>query len=172
MKDIELPPLSKFDHPEPRTMQWSDLELYAIKSYARAAIEADRAQRVPDGWKQEAAEAIDWLLNNIRRDALQLSGKAMGNAVRVRDALLASTPAPAQQEPVYCTYPACQSTGKTCLGACAKQSAQHQEQPQQERGPMTEQEFEALHFKERGYVATGLMDIVAMVERHHGIRKD
>lgn len=65
---------------------------------ARAAIEADRAQRVPDGWKQEAAEAIDWLLNNIRRDAPQLSGKAMGNAVRVRDALLASTPAPAQQE--------------------------------------------------------------------------
>lgn len=48
MKDIELPPLSKSDHPEPRTMQWSDLELYAIKSYARAAVEADRAQRVPD----------------------------------------------------------------------------------------------------------------------------
>lgn len=69
-----------------------------MASYARAAVEADRAQRVPDGWKQEAAEAIDWLLNNIRRDAPQLSGKAMGNAVRVRDALLASTPAPAQQE--------------------------------------------------------------------------
>lgn len=31
-------------------MQWSDLELYAIKSYARAAVDAYRAQRVPDGW--------------------------------------------------------------------------------------------------------------------------
>ena len=105
MKDIELPPL-----PEPTALGmdfdkgWDGVRAYGyteedLQAYARAAVEADRAQRVPDGWKQEAAEAIDWLLNNIRRDAPQLSGKAMGNAVRVRDALLASTPAPAQQEP-------------------------------------------------------------------------
>lgn len=132
---------------------------------------AQEAQRVPDGWKQEAAEAIDWLLNNIRRDAPQLSGKAMGNAVRVRDALLASTPAPAQQEPVYCTYPACQSTGKTCLGACAKHAAQHQEPPQQERKPSAEQVLEKVLAIVRGYLppdgmlaSAAMSEIIALVD--------
>ena len=65
MKDIELPPLSKFDHPEPRTMQWSDLELYAIKSYARAAIEADRAQRVPEAAAAEREQCAKVCKNEM-----------------------------------------------------------------------------------------------------------
>ena len=36
---------------------------------------------------QDAAEAIDWLLKNIRLDAPQLSGKAMGNAEKCANAL-------------------------------------------------------------------------------------
>lgn len=36
---------------------------------------------------QDAAEAIDWLLKNIRLDAPQLSGKAMGNAEKCASAL-------------------------------------------------------------------------------------
>lgn len=36
---------------------------------------------------QDAVEAIDWLLKNIRRDAPQLSGKAMGNAEKCACAL-------------------------------------------------------------------------------------
>jgi hypothetical protein len=37
--------------------------------------------------------------------------------------------------------------------------------------PLTEQEFEALHWKAKGYVATGLMYVVRIVEAHHGITK-
>ena len=47
---------------------------------------------------QDAAEAIDWLLKNIRLDAPQLSGKAMGNAEKCATALrtaLAQQPATA-----------------------------------------------------------------------------
>ena len=50
---------------------------------------------------QDAAEAIDWLLNTIRRDAPQLSGKAMGNAEKCACALRAAlAQQPATSEPV------------------------------------------------------------------------
>lgn len=50
---------------------------------------------------QDAAEAIDWLLNNIRRDAPQLSGKAMGNAEKCASALRSAlAKQPATPEPV------------------------------------------------------------------------
>ena len=60
---------------------------------------------------QDAAEAIDWLLKNIRLDAPQLSGKAMGNAEKCASALrTAIQQAEAQQlakgEPVGFTYQA------------------------------------------------------------------
>lgn len=184
MKDIELPPLPEPDICRYVVTVWRDgveceidngprYTVEQMQAYARAAVEADRAQRVPDGWKQEAAEAIDWLLNNIRRDAPQLSGKAMGNAVRVRDALLASTPAPAQQEPSEAEM-VCAETYQVvgCLlsdlglfetEAARKildnlsearmvhqdvlpwePAAQHQEPPQQERKPMTDEQDRAL----------------------------
>lgn len=55
---------------------------------------------------QDAAEAIDWLLKNIRLDAPQLSGKAMGNAEKCASTLRAAIQqAEAQQaeggEPYY-----------------------------------------------------------------------
>ena len=54
---------------------------------------------------EQAAEAIDWLLNIIHRDAPQLSGKAMGNAEKCASALRAAL---AQRtvtgEPVGFTY--------------------------------------------------------------------
>ena len=50
---------------------------------------------------QDAAEAIDWLLKNIRLDAPQLSGKAMGNAEKCASALRAAlAQQPATGEPV------------------------------------------------------------------------
>lgn len=65
---------------------------------ARAAVEADRAQRVPDGWKLvpvdpvrsmvDAAERVDWADSDVR-----------GNIYNMWNVMLASTPAPAQQEP-------------------------------------------------------------------------
>lgn len=55
---------------------------------------------------QDAAEAIDWLLNNIRRDAPQLSGKAMGNAEKCASALrTALAQQPATPEPVLFIHP-------------------------------------------------------------------
>ena len=53
----------------------------------------------------DAAEAIDWLLKNIRLDAPQLSGKAMGNAEKCASALRtaiqqAEAQQPATGEPV------------------------------------------------------------------------
>lgn len=174
---------------------------------ARAAVEADRAQRVPDGWKLEAAVAIDELLRLIRRNAPELSGKVLGNAQRVLDTALAPTPAPAQQEPseaeMVCAE-AYQVVG--CLlsdlglfeteqarkildnlsearrvhqDVLPWESAQHQEQPQQERGPMTDEEIE------RGRKETfstenpfcpcdskTMRKAVRWAEHHHGIRKD
>ena len=50
---------------------------------------------------EQAAEAIDWLLNIIRRDAPQLSGKAIGNAEKCASALRAALiQHPATTEPV------------------------------------------------------------------------
>ena len=50
---------------------------------------------------KQAAEAIDWLLNIIRRDAPQLSGKAMGNAEKCASALRAPlAQQPATPDPV------------------------------------------------------------------------
>ena len=52
---------------------------------------------------QDAAEAIDWLLKNIRLDAPQLSGKAMGNAEKCASALrTALSQQPVTGEPVWC----------------------------------------------------------------------
>jgi hypothetical protein len=42
-------------------------------------------------------------------------------------------------------------------------------QPAQPPVPLTETEFEVLHWKAKGYVRTGLMYVVRMVEAHHGI---
>jgi hypothetical protein len=50
---------------------------------------------------QQALDALEWLLANIRRDAPQLSGKAMGNAESACTAIrahLAAQPAPAPEE--------------------------------------------------------------------------
>ena len=41
----------------------------------------------------------------------------------------------------------------------------------QQRKPLTEQEFEKLHYEAKGYVVTGLMDIVRVVEAAHGIKE-
>lgn len=145
---------------------------------ARTAVEADRAQRVPDAAAER--ERIlgmltrhDWSPSNIFR---YYYPSVTGDWVDLRElrTLLASTPAPAQQEPVYCTYPACQSTGKTCLGACAKHAAHHQEPPHQERKPMTDEVVR------EGFAACGVGGInarlgfvegVKFAERHYGIRE-
>lgn len=59
---------------------------------------------------QQAAEAIDWMLNVIRRDAPQISGKAMGNAEKcatdLRTAIQqAEAQQPATSEPVVSRNP-------------------------------------------------------------------
>jgi hypothetical protein len=51
--DIELPPLTKHDHPDAHAWAWRSDELIAIKEYARAAILADRERRV-------SAEPVAW----------------------------------------------------------------------------------------------------------------
>ena len=48
---------------------------------------------------QQAAEAIDWMLNVIRRDAPQISGKAMGNAEKCATDLRAAIQQAAESEP-------------------------------------------------------------------------
>lgn len=60
---------------------------------------------------QDASEAIDWLLKNIRLDAPQLAGKAMGNAEKCASTLRAAiqqaeAQQPATTEPVGFTYQA------------------------------------------------------------------
>lgn len=183
MKDIELPPLPAPFMELHRDLGATVYDAWAtqMQSYARAAVEAAQAQRVTDGLTLAA-----------------IGHKHFGNPIpqawyAAAKELLASTPAPAQQEPgtpmdahraAYFMRrflhdekmlgPNEQAALQFTIAAleALESAVKHQEQPQQERRPMTEQEFEVLHCKEKGYVTTGLMDIVAMVERHHGIRKD
>lgn len=42
----KLPPLKPSDHPEPRIMQWSKLEMEFIQDYARQAVR----EAVPEGF--------------------------------------------------------------------------------------------------------------------------
>lgn len=117
MKDIELPPL-----PDPKYI-WHDADdpgeaelfefefsgavdgrcdicerLYSgeqMSAYARAAIEADRAQRVPD---VDSHAELMALADRIE-EAGGRSICVMPDCAELLRALLASTPAPAQQEP-------------------------------------------------------------------------
>lgn len=186
MKDIELPPL-------PHWCEAGSPFAEQMQAYARAAVEADRAQRVPDWWKLEAAVAIDELLRLIRRNAPELSGKVLGNAQRVLDTALAPTPAPAQQEPAKpmdahrAAYfmrrflheekmlgPNEHAALQFTIAALeALESAQHQEPPQQERKPMTEDALVdgfcgARHSNQ--FVSVFIAG-ARFAERHHGIKE-
>lgn len=112
---------------------------------ARAAIEADRAQRVPDGLTLAV-----------------IGHKHFGNPIpqawyAAAKELLASTPAPAQQEPNWWRKRADEielavaRSGSTDAMRCytdmrtlLQEVARHQEPPQQERKPMTEEQDRAL----------------------------
>lgn len=66
-----------------------------------AAIEADRAQKVPDGWALVPIEPDDALMRPFYAcppDELSLAWRAMHMVAARKSRLLASTPAPAQQE--------------------------------------------------------------------------
>mgnify|MGYP006053017663 CR=1 FL=1 len=74
---------------------------------------------------QDAAEAIDWLLKNIRLDAPQLSGKAMGNAEKCASALRAAL-APQPTTAIACGIP---GMAKTTCPYCEQGFAFEHEQP-------------------------------------------
>ena len=73
---------------------------------------------------QDAAEAIDWLLKNIRLDAPQLSGKAMGNAEKCASALRTAI-----QQPVTATACGIPGMAKTTCPYCELSFAFEHEQP-------------------------------------------
>lgn len=144
---------------------------------ARAAIEADRAQRVPD------AEDLKDRLVAISSAVVDSDEREAQAIIRTTLELLASTPAPAQQEPseaeMVCAE-AYQVVG--CLlsdlglfetdqsrkildnlsearrvhqDVLPWESAQHQEQPRQERGPMTDAARDVLAERQRQISAEG-----------------
>lgn len=158
---------------------------------SRAAIEADRAQRVPHPVYLSARALIDaarrdWPSSSVHR------ARVLEAASALESALLASTPAPAQQEPseaeMVCAE-AYQVVG--CLlsdlglfetEAARKildnlsearmvhqdvlpweSAAQHQDPPQQERKPMTEES------DDDKLVDRAIEDLVM---QRYGIRKD
>lgn len=209
MKDIELPepvPCTHFtDEQISKAMDGSGFTLYGAKrgeplftaDQLRAAVEADRAQRVPD------VEAHDELMALAERieEARGRSICVMPEFAKVLRTLLASTPAPAQQEPseaeMVCAE-AYQVVG--CLlsdlgmfetEAARKildnlsearmvhqdvlpweSAAQHQEPPQQERKPMMDEQavkcIEAAGFKTW---TSAHFRLVKEAERHHGIKE-
>lgn len=185
---------------------------------ARAAIEADRAQRVPDveALTDKIAECLHgtyhcnrvweaWHVGTMSQDDFEPVDESETPREIAEEivSMLASTPAPAQQEPseaeMVCAE-AYQVVG--CLlsdlglfetEAARKildnlsearrvhqdvlpwESAQHQEQPQQERKPMTDVEIEGMYWEANGWLCADPEDykkIVRDTERHHGIRKD
>lgn len=157
----------------------------------RAAVESDRAQRVPEGWKLvpvdpvrsmvDAAERVDWADSDVR-----------GNIYNMWNVMLASTPAqPAQQEPspIKAEHKTVTPSGTVVtrleLTDKAKESlranvthipgiAQPQEPPQQERKPMTRAQVKDL-MESVGYEAAtpqekaDFINGIRHAERHHGI---
>lgn len=63
-------------------------------------------------------------------------------------------------------------TGRYVKALTAIEEALAQPTPAAPRKPLTEQEFEKLYYKQKGYVTTGLMDIVRIVEAAHGIKEN
>lgn len=127
---------------------------------ARAAVEADRAQRVPDGWALVPIEPDDALMRPFYAcppDELSLAWRAMHMVAAKKSRGLASTPAPAQREPSEATIAQIDREIEAMLTQVESGSfpelptrtlelarevaklivAKHQEPPQQERGPMT-----------------------------------
>lgn len=161
MKDIELPPL-----PEPTALGmdfdkgWDGVRAYGyteedMASYARAAVEAERAQRLPDGWKLVPVEPTPKMLVALWEHRERMRGRGENAIAREGySALLASTPAPAQRGPsqIKAEHKTVTPSGTVVtrleLTDKAKESlranvthipgiAKHQEPPQQERKPMT-----------------------------------
>lgn len=96
MKDIELPPLP--DLGSQWTPYWTKVVHKQMQSYARAAVEADRAQRVPEIY-YEALIHAGWKNHKYAQGTRGCVAFQHG-AEWFRTVLLASTPAPAQQEPI------------------------------------------------------------------------
>ncbi len=77
-------------------------EAEAVAAWNQRATQPTASNAGERALLNQAAEALDWLLKNIRRDAPQLSGKAMGNAdAALADirAALASKPPAGEQKP-------------------------------------------------------------------------
>lgn len=87
---------------------------------------------------QDAVEAIDWLLKNIRLDAPQLSGKAMGNAEKCASALRAAL----AQQPAIASACGIPGMAKTTCPYCEQGFAFEHEQPATPE-PTVPQEHEA-----------------------------
>lgn len=127
----------------------------------RAAIEADRAQRVPD-----IAE-IRRILSCIKSSVD--SGIPVTDGWRILEAMLASTPAPAQQERKPMTKEIEYQERISRLEVALKKSLE-------DRHPMTETQRRAL-IDRAGDLTDGLNqddfadEIVKAVERHHGIKE-
>jgi hypothetical protein len=98
MKDIELPPL-----PSPSWPFGCKYNERDMQAYARAAVEADRAQRVPDGWRLVPVEPTE-AMNEQGRAYFQatyldsFTSKEHYRRMLQMTPSLASTPAPAQQD--------------------------------------------------------------------------
>lgn len=205
MKDIELPPLPDADvtnSTNPLGYRYS-YSAIAVQSYARAAVEADRAQRVPDdflshrsAWRAAMVIAEGFAANEDDASYWRHELKAFDNAY----SMLASTPAPAQQEPMeaflvidlsrelgvaaseltkelrdqgignYSVNMALPKAAADAMRRHFKAAITHQEPPQQERGPMADAEREQILRKWRGGNWSA-GDIMDAVERHHGIKE-
>ena len=126
MSTLKLPPLP--EHPEPRIMEWTKLEMRTIKEYGEAcAIAAIEAQGVPDGWRKEAKNLSSILAGmgegSYDLETLYTEDQADGDGFVRRAAdllkLLASAPpAPQEDKLVKCSYG---DNGYACCegGPCA-----------------------------------------------------
>lgn len=172
MKDIELPPLP-VGILSPIGELYTDENMHA---YARAAVEADRAQRVPDWWKPASgmtAHRAAFFMDRFKREE-KLLGPNEQAAIDFVLAMLASTPAPAQQEASGYgpkLMPQVSGYGPP-VETVVSYTAQHQEPPQQERTPMTDAQavkcIEAAGFKTW---TSAHFRLVRQAERHHGIKE-
>lgn len=79
----DLLPIGPHDHPEPRTMTWTQVELTAIREYAARCVAAER-QRCIDivesyavsvGNSRAGELAAEWTMENLRevRDTIRQS---------------------------------------------------------------------------------------------------
>lgn len=192
MKDIELPPLSKLDHPEPRCPNCDGTgDVHGFDGEWRGTCHCPAGKAAPAPAQQEP-EPIDMVLHCPVCGMQHIDAPEQQDP-NERDFGMTTKESGAWTNPPHRSHlchgcehvwrpadvptngvQAVKTKGKAD-SPLAQPAAKYQEPPQQERKPMTDVEIEGMYWEANRWLCADPEDykkIVRDTERHHGIRKD